>query len=531
MEKGLQSLRASVTQITGVGGAGKTALATWAVLRAYEKKQFQFIVSTTAKDRELTTHGIQSLSPKLTSFESLLNSVLDVLSFPDLKEHPIDEKESRVRELLENSGGLLFVDNLETVDDIRIIQLLDDLPIGVKALVTSRRDSVRVSVFPVQLDWLKEDEGRLFIKSLGYLSGLGFLHDLPDAECEIIRKACDGLPLAIRWTVARATNTSEAIKTAIAITNSGRMGEELLEFSFRRVFDSLTRDERSLLQVLSLFQQPQPSEVLYVGSGINQLKVQDTLSALIKDALVQRYFDEERNDYTYLLLPLTRTFVYKQVRANGNMETDIRDRLTHYFDARDVRDPAQRVIVRELRQGRNESEGSLIDLARAAERRGDNPAARELYEQALSRNPKNYIAAQLLAELHRHKLKNIADALRLYEQAASCAPSTGKNRAKIYREWGMVLRSSGQMNASDQAIEKFEEAHTHDPNDSITIFALAQGLERKGMYLRAIPLLQKIVDHPRDDVRHKVRPLLLSCYERQNDMMAVANLKAKIRNQ
>lgn len=528
VEKGLRDPRTSVTQITGVGGAGKTAIATWAVLRAYEKKQFQFIVSTTAKDRELTTHGIQSLSPKLTSFESLLNSILDVLSFPELKQHPTVEKELKVRELLENSGGLLFVDNLETVDDPRIVRLLDDLPIGVRALVTSRRDTVRVAVFPVQLEWLREDEGRLFIKSLGQLPGLGFLHDLPDPECETIRKACDGLPLAIRWAVARAKNASEAIKIAGAITSSGKMGEELLEFSFRRVFDSLSKDERSLLQVLSLFHQPQPSEVLYVGSGISQLKVQDTLSALIKDALVQRYFDEERNDYTYLLLPLTRTFVYKQVKSSGNLETNIRDRLTHYLDARDVRDPAQRVVVRELRQGRSESESGLIDLARAAERRADATTARELYEQALSRNPKNYLAAQLLGELHRHKFKNTTDALRLYEQAASCAPSTGLTRAKIFREWGMILRFSGQMDATDLAIEKFEEAHAHAPNDTITILALAQGLERKGMYLRAIPLLEKIADHPFDDVRNKVRPLLLSCYEREGDIMNAANLKAKI---
>ena len=528
VDKALRDPRTSVVQITGVGGAGKTALATWAVLRAYEKKQFDFIVSTTAKDRELTTHGIQSLSPKLTSFESFLNSVLDVLGFSDMKPLPVEEKEKEVRQLLQNSGGLLFVDNLETVDDPRIIQFLDDLPVGVRALVTSRRDTVRVAVFPIPLEWLKEKEGRLFIKSLGHLPGLGFLHDLPDAECEMIRKACDGLPLAIRWAVARAKNASEAIKIAGAITNSGKAGEELLEFSFRRVFDSLIKDERSLLQVLSLFQQPQPSEILYVGSGISQLKLQDTLSALMKDALVQRYFDEERNDYTYLLLPLTRTFVYNQVKSSGRLETEIRDRLTNYLDARDVYDPAQRVVVRELRQGKEESESGLLDLARAAERSGDIHSARDLYEQALSRNPKNYTAAQQLGELHRHKFKNTTDALRLYAQAASCAPSTGSTRAKIFREWGMILRFSGQIDATDQAIEKFEEAHSHAPQDTITILALAQGLERKGMYLRAIPLLEKIVDHPFDDVRGKVRPLLLSCYERQHDMMAAANLRAKM---
>ena len=92
----------------------------------------------------------------------------------------------------------------------------------------------------------------------------------------------------------------------------------------------------------------------------------------------------------------------------------------------------------------------------------------------------------------------------------------------------MILRLSGQIDATDKAIEKFEEALIHSPDDTLTIFALAQGLKRKGMYARAIPLLEKIVDNPYEDTRNKVMPLLLSCYQRQGDIMAVANLKAKM---
>ena len=103
----------------GVGGTGKTALATWATLRAYDQNEFGFIVSITAKDRELTSSGIQALEPSLTSFEALLNNTAEVLGFPELKAEPIESKEASVRKLLENSNGLLFVDNLETVDDAR----------------------------------------------------------------------------------------------------------------------------------------------------------------------------------------------------------------------------------------------------------------------------------------------------------------------------------------------------------------------------------------------------------------------------
>ncbi len=529
VEKGLADPRTCIVQIIGVGGAGKTALATWAVIKAYETEQFKFIVSTTAKDRELTSAGIQSLAPKLTSYENLLNSVLDVLEFPELKTEDIAKREQQVKELLTDSNGLLYVDNLETVDDPRIIEFLDNLPVGVRAIVTSRRDTIRFSVFPVNLGAFSEAEAFKFVRSFEDTPGLGFVGDLQEEDVERIREACDGLPLAIRWTLARSGSAAEALKTADAITGYGRTGEELLEFSFRRIFDSLSKDEKALLEVLSLFHQPQPTEVLYVGSGIAQLKMHDVLSALLNDALIQRFFDEQRNDYTYLLLPLTRTFVYTQVKASGRREDEIRKKLVSYFDAKDVEDPNERVVVRELRQGRSDSESGLIDLAMAAKRRRDYQNARELLEQALNRNPGNYDAAHKLGELFRHQLRNTSDALRCYEQAAANAPSSGRIRAKIFREWGLILRESGGIDAEDQAIEKLKEAVRCAPNDHFAVYALAQCLERRGAYIQAIPLLERIQDHNSEKTRALARPMLLDCYEKQGDMIAAATLRSKMK--
>ena len=93
IETALRDPRAAVASLIGVGGVGKTALATWAALQALEQRQFGFIVSITAKDRELTSSGIQALDPALTSFEALLHSILDVLGLPDAKVKTTEEKE------------------------------------------------------------------------------------------------------------------------------------------------------------------------------------------------------------------------------------------------------------------------------------------------------------------------------------------------------------------------------------------------------------------------------------------------------
>ena len=196
VETGLNDRRTAITSLVGVGGTGKTALATWAALKAYDSKQFSFIVSITAKDRELTSTGIQALEPSLTSFEALLNNVLDVLNFPEYKAKDVKEKEASVRGLIADSGGLLFVDNLETVDDARIIQFLDSLPFGVRALTTSRRTSVRVSVHPVTVGALTPTEVVKFVQTLAHSPGFKYVADLAESERERIGVSCDGLPLS-----------------------------------------------------------------------------------------------------------------------------------------------------------------------------------------------------------------------------------------------------------------------------------------------------------------------------------------------
>lgn len=128
VEDSLHSSRTFVTSLTGIGGVGKTALASWATLLSYEKKQFDFIVSLTAKDRALTTTGIVPVAPNLSSLADLLREICDVTGFSELiqnLETTTQLIEAVKKNILSQFKGLLLVDNLETVDDPLLISFLE----------------------------------------------------------------------------------------------------------------------------------------------------------------------------------------------------------------------------------------------------------------------------------------------------------------------------------------------------------------------------------------------------------------------
>ena len=531
IEQTIRDPRTAIAAVTGIGGVGKTAISTWAALRAYDCKDFDFIVSITAKDRELTSAGIAALKPELTSFETLLDTILEVLvlGFKDKERLPTEEKEQEVRELIKNTNGLLYVDNLETVDDMRIIRFLDNLPIGVHAITTSRRTSVRVSARPIEIGPFKEDEVVEYIRILSDESGLGYLKDLSNPEAIKLGYSCDNIPLAIKWTLCKSRSAAEAISKADIFAQTGKHGEELLEFTFRGIFSSMPGPEKAILNVLSVFQRPLPVEAILVGTGLASYKLQDTLETLINDSLVQSIFDPSLNDFVYYTLPIVRTFVNNELYSQPQVTSNIRQNLSSYYEAKDIQNPDERIVVRELRQGTKDVGSSLVDLAKSAEKRNDIEGAETLYEQAIARDPKNWKALREFAEFHRHKTGNTTMAIQLYDQAAANSPPQGPDRALIFRERGMLYRDSGLPDATDISIESFTVAHEISPNDPLTVHALAHMYDRKGQCEKVISLLEPFRKHHSKLTRQKSLPLLLKAYQNKNDIVNVAKVKEEIR--
>lgn len=305
-------------------------------------------------------------------------------------------------------------------------------------------------------------------------------------------------------------------------------GEELLEFSFRRVFEKLSIVERQILQVLSVLQRPIPLEAVVASTEKRSLDVIDSLDDLVSDALVLREFDSDRNDYCYTVLPITRAFVQQDMRRDAPNARRITQQLTGWFEAFDIRNSDERLIVRELRQGNSADDTALLDLAGNAERDGKLDTAEGLLKQALERSPRSWRAARRMAEFLRHKRNDAVGALSYYARASVDAPARGSDRALIFREYGILLRASGEPDATKKAAESLRIAVSETPNDLVAVGALAQVLDRMGVSKEIIVLLEKHEGEDSQKFRATVDPILLKAYERTNDVVKLAVMRRRL---
>ncbi len=530
IEASLASNRTFVTSLNGIGGVGKTALASWATLLAHEKKTFDFIVSLTAKDRALTSTGIVPAAPTLSSLSDLLREICDVTGFSELQQigSTTDQIQAVKVNILSQFRGLLFVDNLETVDDPQLISFLEDLPLPTRAIVTSRKARVRVAALPISVGPFEEDEAIRFLTHAARIRRKDHIAELSNPEKARIANSCDRIPLVVEWFVGRAKSAEKALKEAETLAAEGRHGEELLEFSFRRVYGDIPEKQQTILKVLSLMGTQLPVEAIAAGAELPVHEVADQLEELREYSLIENQYDLNYRDIVFSLLPVTNTFVYREVSKTTGYESAVRRRFNDWYQAKEIVDPAQRALVQKVRRGERNPELASAEVARNSAQTGDLDTAEQFYKLALERNHNNWQIQKEFAEFYRHQRKELASAIQHYKQAAEHAPKHGPDRAKVFREFGMVLRDSGLSNAHRIAAAQLEIALDETPHDVICRHALGDCYVKAGIYGRAAQILEPLLEHQSSKTREKTYPLLLACYDHMNEMLKAADIRARL---
>jgi tetratricopeptide (TPR) repeat protein len=477
-----------IVNVHGPGGVGKSALAGWAAYELYDAGEFEAIIQLTAKETMLTEGGIlRTHTRSLYSLEDLLDQIAAV--FEETPPQDLGEKKDLAVELLSAWRTLLVLDNMETVQDARILNFVQDLPPGTiaKVLLTSRQKTGAWER-PISVPELKGNEVEKFVivKSAELNSPL----TCNTETCQSIEKVSGGLPLAIQWIIGQYKSSGDLESVLISLEEPD---SPVLEFSFRNIWNMLSPDAKAILAALTIFDEPPAIEQIAIATEWTHERIERALADLENVTLVRRVIHESDGRILFAALPITLSFARHQIDEMGDFETDCRRRLQQYTQQMELRDwEMQRFAsVFGKYQINTDTEKRAAILCRRGESEtfaGNFEQAEKLFKQARDLAPQS---AYVLAMCASYELSRGRVGLALDFANQACERSTRRTGSLCYITKARVLDrqhdKAGRIAALQRAIE-------FEPDDLFTRHQYGVALSRTGRTKDAIEQFNYIVD-------------------------------------
>lgn len=302
--------------LDGPGGMGKTALALEAAHRA-PAELYPLKLWITAKNRELRPEGEERLHDhKVDDFYALLNELGLALGRDDIQKARPEERPNLVHRALEGKKALLVLDNLESFtaeERHRIFELLEKLPVGCRAIATSRRrGGASIPGRTLRLDKLEREAADELLAELGM--NWPPVARLSQDERDRLYAETGGNPLLLTWTagqLGRTTGRCKTLEEAVARLQEAHRREKLdekndpLDFIFGDLVETFTADETAVLAALAHFTRSAKLEWLAPLTGLSEKAMETALDGLRDRSLLI----EDELSTTWLLPPLAARFL------------------------------------------------------------------------------------------------------------------------------------------------------------------------------------------------------------------------------
>jgi cold shock CspA family protein/tetratricopeptide (TPR) repeat protein len=415
---------------------------------------------------------------------------------------------------------LLILDNLETVLDDRIRELLERLPVGSKILITSRI-GIGAFEYPVKLKPMDKGEAILLLRSLANARGVEHLVKTSNKQLEAYCARLQHNPGFIKWFVAavQSGTTPEAVLAHPDI---------FLDFCMSNVYGHLDDQSRTVLRSLVLAPEGcSQGELAYVND-LTPLEIKKSLQHLLATNMVSMTSTPRGNSYAteFGVSELARMYLqkhhpvegveYASILSKSRQLTSLRETLHH----ESTRDPYSAYNI----TPRSDHDLIIIKYLRdalQASRIKDYVTADANVQKAKDLSPDYWevhrVEAWLLA-----KQGKIPGARAAYEAAIELAPDYAP-----LRFWysSLLLR----IDETELALRQLREAQRLDPTSA----AIQIELSRIQLYfghfdeVRATldPLLTRTDTSERN--QRKTWDLYLQAYRREADSQLASQEPAK----
>lgn|SRR5215212_396907 len=325
----LQSLqpnsRTFIIGIEGIGGVGKSTLATEVSYRCIENDLFESVIWISAKESVLTLHGIEPVIPEAKTLSDILITIGTSLGNPTIGNLSIQDQIKRAYNLLARQTTLLVLDNFESLSKNEQRDILDFLrrsPITLKVAITSRE---RVSEGQIiRLQGLSFEESNALLEWDAQQKNIHLTQD----QNKYLVELTGGLPLALLWVQGQIAVLGYSV-TQVLDKLSLDTDIPILQYCFNHSWNLLRHsNEKKLLFVLALQPEAVSRTALREITGIEDA---DQFDIGISDLLQLSLIDHESDKDYFSILPLTRRFIRTQYAGDRKFIKQAELKIAQYY--------------------------------------------------------------------------------------------------------------------------------------------------------------------------------------------------------
>ena len=340
--------------IAGYGGIGKTALVTEFINRltnelaseSFEGIRPEFILFFSAKEEKLdcdqNTGKLVShrVSKQFSSFDELkakMYAHLKISEFTDAWDH----------------SGILIVDNLETLDAENRKQLIDfiyyDVPSCIRVIITTRIPEDADEL--IKLKAFQANDGLVFVRE--YIEKNNLNLELSDEEINNLVSNSYGNPLvlvlALKRLETQIISYSSLIRELKQLPNNAN--RSVSSFMYQNTIEEIMRTHPekktailSILQSMSIYEDPLNKEVLAAANNLDVESVEDILDILARYLVVERILDSYvinnfANEFILVSMSadtITKSAIWSAVHESKKNKETLENYLKRYHNLRGI---------------------------------------------------------------------------------------------------------------------------------------------------------------------------------------------------